>query len=148
MNKYNFNDCAENIKHKEITFKENKSKFTIYNPNEKEVLKVTIDGCVIKDTKGNNVKKCDYLAIDTNENNAHFIELKGKDIDTAIEQLINTIKIITSKEKNYLEKDFKKIFTYVCSSNVPQGTNTQKITKKIKRVNNNIEFSLSKETKI
>lgn len=105
-----------------ITCEENGRKFVLENKNKDLVNKILIDNCVIKGTQ----IRCDYLLEITsdptlaNRNSksrklAIYIELKGSDIKHAVEQLKNTIKLLTDNHKDYKKK------SYVVSSRVPSS---------------------------
>jgi hypothetical protein len=115
MNKFKFGPCGNKTQDKIIVCKEKGKKFTGENINRKLILKVEVDGCLIKKEA-----KCDWLIIDTDGNIAHFIELKGKDIKHAIEQLSNTIKIVSNPENSYIGKKFDSKRAYVVISHFPK----------------------------
>ena len=56
------------------------------------------------------IKCCDYLLLYTNEGNIKksevlcFIELKGKDLDKAVKQIIDTHKYVTAFSRQHLDK--------------------------------------------
>ncbi len=71
------------------------SKYKIDNKNNKEFKIIQIDRCVF-DAR---IDKCDFgLEV---ENTIHFIELKGKDIDTAVAQLESSLQNIKVSGKKY-----------------------------------------------
>lgn len=73
--------------------REKGKRFSIRNPEQKPICKVRVDDCLITD---NTIKKCDYL-FGVNNNNYYLVELKGVDINTAIEQIVSTYEIVNSK---------------------------------------------------
>jgi Icc-related predicted phosphoesterase len=84
-----FEDCREfEDKRTHIVCEEKRTKITFRNSTGETVAKIRIDGCVIT---GNAVKKCDYLLLCADIKTAVFVELKGKDVITAIEQLSETL---------------------------------------------------------
>lgn len=89
MNVYKPN-CTTEITDKILVLEENKRKCVFLNPQNKALIKVIVDGCQI--TQGT---RCDFLVID-NLTNEYYIELKGKDIPHAIEQLESTIKQLST----------------------------------------------------
>lgn len=82
--------CTFETTEKILVLEENKRKCIFSNPHNNVLTKVKVDGCQI--TEG---VKCDYLVLDHLENE-YFIELKGKDIPHAIEQLESTIKQLSN----------------------------------------------------
>jgi hypothetical protein len=150
---YNFsnsvgNSCSQEAYHKRISLEENKRKFIGFNPDEKAVIKVRIDGCLI--TTG---IKCDFLLIEKEKHLSCFIELKGSDIEHALDQLQATIQQVDNPERGFITKRFTKKFAFVVSSQVPQmNTGVQNKMKNfakqgiVLRVKNNqIIFDFKKE---
>ncbi len=150
---YNFsniygNSCSQEVTHKRILFEENKRKFIGYNPDEKTVIRSIIDGCLI--TTG---IRCDFLLVEKEKHLGCFIELKGSDIDHALEQLMATINQIDNSFGNFISKKFSKKFAFVVSSQFPQiGTGIQNKMKNfakqgiiLKIKNNQIIFDLKRE---
>lgn len=127
---YDFGSCSEPTNFTKILLKDNKNKseFIGYNPDKKDILNITVDGCLIKDGI-----KCDYLLIEKEKHVACFIELKGSDINHAYQQLETTIKSINNQPK-YISAKFKKIFAFIVSTRFPSGsTDTQKKMKDLAR---------------
>ena len=85
--------CIEKISYKKIVLKENRSTITFENPRTLEVEKIKVDGCAIK-----NSIKCDFMLIPENLPE-HYIELKGKDIKHALQQITETINKLSKVEK-------------------------------------------------
>lgn len=96
-------ECSEIVDHKEIVFKENRSKLSILNPNRLIGTRVEVDGCEI--TEG---IRCDFLLLI--KSLEMFIELKGQDIHHAIEQLERTMSLLSED----LRKQ-KKIAFVICT---------------------------------
>ncbi len=82
-------ECTTRTKQKIITFSEKRSILILNNTNQVEATCVVVDGCEI--TSG---IRCDHLMLA--KEIEHFIELKGQDIMHAIEQLITSIKTLSS----------------------------------------------------
>lgn len=97
-----YTKCTETVSFKEVVVSENKRKFKVVNPRGIAVSKTRVDDCLIS---GNDVKKCDWLiSIEDPEPIAHLIELKGCDIDRAIEQLSSTLKLLPAHLQEYKKK--------------------------------------------
>lgn len=110
--------CLKNDKI--ISLKENKSCFRFFNPERKEVKCILVDGCAITDGI-----RCDYLLIDANDTE-HFIELKGRDITHAVEQLESSIKQLSTN------KGLK--YSFIVSTRCPlAGPDIQIFKKKFKQ---------------
>ena len=85
--------CKSENDHKIIVFQENQSKLIIENPERLKTTKIIVDGCEI--TEG---IRCDFLLLASGIE--YYIELKGQDINHAIEQIERTLRVLSS--------DFKK----------------------------------------
>ena len=102
---------------KQIVFSEKKSNITFVNQSSMWYFKTHIDDCVFTASDG---KKCDYKLEKYSGSNVssnkileeykkecgngikYFIELKGRDIESAVQQLENTIAKLAYQEKgNY-----------------------------------------------
>ena len=70
-------------------------KYSIENKSKKEIIKYKIDGGLITD---DNDIKCDY-GFYTEDDLLILVELKGGDYSHAIEQIINTIKLLITIPK-------------------------------------------------
>lgn len=121
---------------KDITFykyqKQNKPKikdsdtqlFVILN---NDMYLVKVDGGIIRD----NIKKCDYMIYDKIDKHIYFIELKGKNIDDAFEQIYNTQRLLFVDENSSCSlKDLEKniVFGFIVSPkgrSVPRSTNKE-----------------------
>lgn len=152
---YNFKNksgeiCFKEVKDKEIIFKENGRKFTGYNPELKEIIKVKIDGCMIKDGI-----KCDGLIVELDKHYGYFIELKGSNLNHAIKQLKATIEYVDNVSNGYISKKFVKKFAFAVLSkySLPsasaQRQNIELTFKKLgiqlKISNNHFIYDLQKE---
>ncbi|MBD3587917.1 hypothetical protein [Bacteroides sp. GM023] len=83
--------CTREVTDKIVVVKEKKCKCIFLNPNQYSLTKITVDGCQI--TEG---IKCDYLILD-HCHNEYFVELKGKDLPHAVEQLEASIQQLSAK---------------------------------------------------
>ena len=119
-----FQACGYLRTDKIITVVENKSKFILKNTQSKQVYQVTVDGCLI--TEG---KRCDYLfEIDKPIQRVFYVELKGKDVEKACEQLKTTLNACKNRHQNTLKE------CHVVASRIPKlGTGTQVLKKKFKQ---------------
>ncbi|MCT7971024.1 hypothetical protein [Laspinema olomoucense] len=92
-------DCTSCSDRKIITAQENGRKYIFNNFSQRRVCKVRVDDCVITSQEQ---CKCDYLFIVCNPEQVeeeklqsleqlYFVELKGKDLIHAVEQLTQTI---------------------------------------------------------
>lgn len=80
---------------KELVMEENGRKFRVINGSGSNLIHYQIDGCV--QVAG---KKCDKgLAIEE-ANTLYLVELKGKDLRSAAEQILATLELCASKLNN------------------------------------------------
>ncbi|WP_162142724.1 hypothetical protein [Algoriphagus marincola] len=87
------------------------------NPNERVVEKIRVDGCALKEGK-----KCDFmLKTDSDEN---YIEIKGKGVLYACEQIEETIKKLSVDVKGHTKNSF------VVSTGTPKVTGKIQVLKK------------------
>lgn len=91
--------CTVINRNKIVVFEENRSKLIIENIDEVIGTKVIVDGCEI--TEG---IRCDFLYLI--KDIELFIELKGQDLEHALEQLKETIFKLSKHPKNQKKKLF------------------------------------------
>jgi len=101
--------CNECKNDKIVLVKENKRSFKIINSSRVFINKVKVDKCFIKDGK-----RCDYLfEIECNNiKKVFYIELKGKDLKHAIEQILATIEVCKSSHKGIKKYAFVILSRY------------------------------------
>jgi hypothetical protein len=92
-------NCEKVNSNKILKFKENRSVMIFKNNNHKNVRQVKVDKCL--NITG---KRCDYLLIC--ENIEHYVELKGCDVENAVIQIENTIKILSIDPANLSKHSF------------------------------------------
>lgn len=117
-------NCSVSTNEKIIVFKDkgnNKCQMVFNNPNRLQVIKTRVDGCIINDGC-----RCDFK-LDC-PNYEHYIEIKGKDIYHACDQIEETIKKLSSdiaiKPKN----------SFVISTGTPNiNGSIQIITKRFRK---------------
>ena len=102
-----YKSCGQFKTDKIIVVEENKKKFIIENPQQKMVHQVKVDGCLIP----KHDVKCDYLfELREIENKTQtikrvfYVELKGKDIKHAYEQIIATVEVCKNVHKDALRE--------------------------------------------
>jgi len=74
-----------------IVLKENKSKIILFNPDKKLYHEVKVDGELYSVTETQE-RRCDYLELGKETQDAFYIELKGIDVVSAYEQLLATLQ--------------------------------------------------------
>lgn len=113
--KADFGECESPVKSPRIVLSERKCSITFLNPSRQAVRKIHIDGCVI--TRG---ERCDYLLV-TTDSTEHYVELKGRDVGHAIEQIRATIRELS------LDASRQKKHSYVVCTRCPMaGPDIQK----------------------
>jgi hypothetical protein len=92
------NNCMEffDDTRKIVVVEEKNRKYVGENSNGKSFTKYRVDGCLIIEGK-----KCDYMLINNDESKAYFIELKGRDLIRAVEQIECTIDEMLINLKNF-----------------------------------------------
>lgn len=113
--------CTAEVADKLLVLEENKRKCVFVNPRGNLLTKVIVDGCQI--TEG---VRCDYLVLDASQNE-YFVELKGKDIPHAIEQLESTIRQLS------IRKEVLKTAVIVASRHPSNDTSLQRAKAYFKR---------------
>lgn len=99
-----FSGCISNSK----VASENGKRFEI-NSNE-DYKKLSIDGCIIPDS---DIEKCDFGFVRVSNNDFYFVELKGKNIEKAYDQLISTINHF---EANIINIPVQNRYCFIVSS--------------------------------
>ncbi|MEY3302501.1 MAG: hypothetical protein ACK5RE_09175 [Pseudanabaena sp.] len=109
----NYRDCTNCSEGKLVVAEENKRKYILQNPSKKKVCKVRIDGCLVH---SQNQRKCDYLMIvcesklaNYQESDIYFIELKGRDLISAVEQITQTINYFQTQKYKIMGKVFARV---------------------------------------
>lgn len=107
--------CIEIIKSKIIKLSDRASSHCYFiNDDQTEVSKIIVDGCAIT-----NGVRCDFL-LKSNKFKENFIELKGGDVPHAIDQIVNSINILSDDPKNAPKRCF-----VISTSNPLSSTQTQ-----------------------
>ena len=107
--------CVEKSIHSIITAKEHKRKLTINNPSGKFIRKITVDGCLVPKTSEE--VRCDFMfEIDEPIKQVIYLELKGRHIEHAIEQLTATLNKYKSEHNSYKKE------CHIVASSVPKNT--------------------------
>ena len=102
--------CSTATTDSRIVLRENRSKFELINSEKLQVEKIKVDGCLISDAR----PRCDWVLVSNEKNKALYVELKGCEIDRAIEQLKSTLTYTRERYSNYNKKCF------VVSTRVPK----------------------------
>ncbi len=87
-----YSDCTSCSNGSKILVEENKKRYILQNSSG--VCKVRIDGCLIL---AQDRAKCDFMVIICDTKDVYFIELKGRDLLRAVEQLSQTIDYFKSQ---------------------------------------------------
>jgi hypothetical protein len=108
-------ECSTKTKQKIITFSEKRSTLILKNTNKVYATCVRVDGCEI--TTG---IRCDHLMLA--KEIEHFIELKGQDLPHAIDQLIASMRVLSSDIKRQT-----KIAYIICTRSPLNSTAIQNL---------------------
>ena len=84
------------------------------NSNE-DFTRIKIDGCLIT---SQNVEKCDFGFVRHSNDNFYFVELKGKKIEKAYNQILSTIDYF-NRNLIVIPKEIR--FGFIVSSSVPKA---------------------------
>ena len=79
------------------TLCENKSTYVPLNPHRKKLQHYKVDNCLMA-----TVTRCDYLMLNHTDSKAYFIELKGRALNKAAEQILCSIDVLKSPIKNWI----------------------------------------------
>lgn len=102
---------------------ENGKRFEV--DSTEDFTRIRIDDCLIPSQQ---VQKCDFGFVRHSNNEFYFVELKGKDVKKAFEQIISTID---NFERNFIKISKEKRLGFIVSSKNPlvgQETNILKQT--------------------
>lgn len=97
--------CVERISHSRITVSEKGKTVTFINDDRNTYERVRVDNCLV--TSG---PRADWIVTEVGVSSV-IIELKGKDVDHAVDQLFSTIS--NTECKPWLEKSIKMLI--VCA---------------------------------
>lgn len=104
--------CVRRHSEAEFEVSEKLSRVVFQNPNGKSVHEITVDGCVFKRP---DVLRCDYLVNVLEIDTSVFVELKGSDIDHALEQLEASSEALSARRHG-------RVYWIVCHSGRPAHT--------------------------
>jgi hypothetical protein len=90
--------------------RERKVEYRALNRKGHQLCRAKVDGCLITDQE---TAICEYLVLDCDDLRAYLIELKGKDIIHAVEQLLSTYQRLPWRKENV-------VFARAVVSRVPQ----------------------------
>jgi hypothetical protein len=114
-----FPECEKSTKNPVISLKDNRSEIIFKNPERLEICIVTVDNCAIQEGI-----RCGYALTIENSKEEFYLELKGHDVEHALDQIEATIKTISSDP----QKSSKTCF--VISTRCPPGANTKIASRK------------------
>ena len=106
-------------KHPEFSSSENGCTHVGQNINRQSVRHFKIDGDVITST---DIQKCDFLLLNDEAQTSYYIELKGSDLAKAIDQIDNTISMISASIPQY------RIFRRIIYRTGSHSIKTSKVT--------------------
>ena len=131
-----YDECSEVRTAPRLSVKERKSTLVIDNPRNIEILRVKVDGCLPIETA-----KCDYLFEIPELARAYYVELKGRDVKHALEQILATVRhhFFATRHANYEKRGI------IVSSRVPTITpGVQRLLKQCRSVLRHLEIKTTK----
>jgi hypothetical protein len=131
--------CRTTSQHRYLSVKENKREFRVDNDARLTVATIKIDGCYITDNR----RRCDYLfELGEPPHHALYVELKGKNIEGAYEQLLATLTYFGQRHKGI------KRLCYIIASRVPKTTTPkmQQLRAKLQQSNVSLEIKTNHHT--
>ena len=118
---------------------ENGKKYELINTSNYKIRKVKVDNCLNQTEKQ---RRCDYLMDSEEKKRVIFIELKGGDLNSAIEQIYSTITFLKDEYISY-----RKDARIIGGRDVPGFTNIpnfKKLAKIILATKGTIERATNK----
>jgi hypothetical protein len=83
--------CTENVSVSKVKIEEKGKKAVFLNPQRSQYLRIKLDGCVVQQSVA-----CDWLV--RCEHGGALVELKGTDVDHAIEQIEASFKLVRAAD--------------------------------------------------
>lgn len=114
--------CIESTKNKILVFSENKSRLEVHNSAQEDLERHKVDGCLV--TKG---VRCDWKLVQVLSQREAYIELKGGNIEHAVEQIVESVKALTSNAAS------NKVGYVICTRSPLASTAIQSLAKRVKR---------------
>ena len=136
-----FEQCRDNSHIAE----ENRKRFEIKRKDGLEIQRYRVDGCLF--IRGSHDKRCDYFfEINTTPRTVFYVELKGKKIKHAVEQITATYQHVDIKTRH--EAHQKKAFI-VGNQKCPVASNeNQKLLNKFKKEHFSIALNPKKPVEV
>ncbi|MGE8370965.1 MAG: hypothetical protein ACN6PC_05895 [Pseudomonas putida] len=100
-------------------FEENRSVLKIHNKQKLPLSRRQVDGCLI--TKG---IKCDWMLVEEESKTEIYIELKGSDVEHAVDQICKTAETLSSSPR-------RKWGYVICTRSPMSATEIQRATKTV-----------------
>lgn len=113
-------------------------KYMLINDNCSISAKYHVDGQLIN----GNMKKCDYMIVNHKDDNYRvvFVELKGQNVSSAAEQLLNTVELMEPYLRNLSNvKYYARIVLGKCSMNFRTTSPGKRLIKKLSCMNRDVK---------
>lgn len=132
-------ECNKCSKKSYFVQKEKKSEFRIKNLSKVDINEVKVDGCLVIGHK----RRCDWLYEITCRQitKIYYVELKGKNLQYALEQILETINLC---EHQYKHNNYKRIACVVLSTYPQENSAIQNKKRELKRKNIELKTSTLK----
>lgn len=114
--------CIIHTNNKIVVFSENKSRLELINNAQEDLEKHQVDGCLVKSGV-----RCDWKLVRAATGREAYIELKGGDVEHAVEQIVQSVKDLTA------DPNADKSGYVICTRSPLASTAIQVLAKKVKR---------------
>lgn len=114
--------CIVKTNHKIIVFSENKSRFEVSNSGKQDLERHKVDGCLINDGI-----RCDWKLVQVGSAKEAYIELKGGDIEHAVDQIVQAVRSLTA------DVAACKVGYIVCTRSPLASAAIQALTKRVRK---------------
>lgn len=120
-------ECTVTNNNKIVVLAEKTKQLRVINNSQKEISKIDLDNCVFKGI--DTFIKCDYIVEikekeDKETSHALYVELKGKDVKHAIEQIKSMLLMFKDRHKK------AKKSCFIIASAVPRASTLSQIAQK------------------
>jgi hypothetical protein len=118
-------ECTTTVRDTLVTVSEKNKRFVVENKKHLEIHKTQVDDCLF-DVQ---VEKCDWIIhYHDQDNRAHYIELKGSDIEKGYSQLRSTLRLTQERFAQH-----EKRCHIVCHHVPKAGPKAQQLAKRFKK---------------
>lgn len=126
----NYKNCCKKYKCNQKLICEEKKKTLYLQTSSEQFTRIKVDSGIINDSS---IKKCDFIIVTTNKDKIiMYVELKGRDIKMAYEQIISTYNYI---KKQHNKMRYQNSYAIIIHSSSPKTlTKQQNIDNKLRNL--------------